>query len=157
MTSLVPRPESPPPGREQQRWRLIRDAMVFQGKLLLDGARDFLLGPIALLASIIGLLSDREHPRRFFDEVIRLGRRSERWINLFGDKEDRASSRVDNLVAHLEEALRQQVEKGGMTRSAKERIDQWIDAIQAQQKRSKDHVEEARQVPKDHQTSNSDS
>jgi len=66
------------------RFRLIRETATLQIKLLADGIRDAVLIPISLLASLIGLLRGGEDCDREYRRVIKLGRRSERWINLFG-------------------------------------------------------------------------
>ena len=55
-----------------------------QIKLLADGMRDAMLIPISLVAAIVGLLRGGDEPEREFRRVIKLGLRSERWINLFG-------------------------------------------------------------------------
>ncbi len=66
------------------RIELIRDAAVLQMKLLVDGLRDAVLIPVSLVAALIGVLRGGEDCGREFRGVIKLGRRSERWINLFG-------------------------------------------------------------------------
>ena len=75
------------PDSDQQnnpRLALARETAIFQIKLLADGIRDALLIPISLVAGALGILRGGEGCDREFREVIRLGRRSERWINLFG-------------------------------------------------------------------------
>lgn len=117
---------------DARRWRLMRDLAVFQGKLFLDGLRDALLMPIALLAGIVGLVSGRDRADNLFYVVLRSGLRMERWINLFGaverrKPEDRA---VDDVVDRVERILRKQASKGGVTQATKERIDAILDSIQ---------------------------
>ena len=63
---------------------LAREAAVLQIKLVVDGFRDALLIPISLVAAIIGIFRGGEDADREFREVLKLGRRTERWINLFG-------------------------------------------------------------------------
>ena len=70
--------------REPSRWALFRDVAVFQGKLIIDGLRDLVLVPVSLAAALIGVLTEPRNPGRRFYSVVALGRRSERWINLFG-------------------------------------------------------------------------
>lgn len=69
------------------RAELVRDTAIFQIKLLADGLRDALLIPMSLVAALIGLLRGGEDCNREFERVIKLGRRSERWINLFGHQQ----------------------------------------------------------------------
>ena len=120
------------------RWTLIRDVAVFQGKLLLDGLRDLLLSPVSIFLAILDLfLGDRGTGRRFYN-LLHLGRQTDHWINLFGDANrvpppeptpysDRS---VDELLVDLEHRVRRDYEKGGVTASAKDGIDKALDAIQ---------------------------
>ncbi len=66
------------------RWTLIRDLAVFQVKLLFDGFRDLLLLPISLIAGFVSLIKGGRTPSSEFYDLLKLGRRSEHWINLFG-------------------------------------------------------------------------
>jgi hypothetical protein len=131
----LPKPtvESPRLSGRERRWRLMGDLLSFQGKLLLDGLRDALLAPVALVAGIIGLISGRDRAHNLFYSVLRGGLRMERWINLFGVVETRKpddGAQVDDVVARVEKILRSQAEKGGVTQATKERIDAILDSIQ---------------------------
>ena len=64
------------------RWQLMRDILVFQLKLLVDGIRDLLMSPISLVAGIGGLLFRRESPERWFEQSLDWGRQTEVWICL---------------------------------------------------------------------------
>ena len=118
------------------RWGLIRDALVFQGKLLLDGVMDLLLGPVSIVAAIIELIRDERRSEPLFYQVLRYGRRFDRWINLFGAVGEEGSrpevDTVDSYVAKLEEALYEQHGAGGLTRNTKEAIDRVLDSLQSQ-------------------------
>lgn len=119
------------------RWTLMRDVTVFQGKLVLDGLRDLLLSPISIAAALIGIIGGGDKPGRQFYDLLYLGKRSEKWINLFGaashvtpptfDKED--SESIDALVDRLETVARRQYEKGGLTQNAKDAVDRALDAV----------------------------
>jgi hypothetical protein len=111
------------------RWQLIRDIWVLQMKLLADAVRDLLLAPLALVAGLIDLLRPGGG---LFDEVLAIGRRTDRWINLFGHEagEDAAEeASIDELAGRLEHKIRQQYEAGGMTASAKDAVDRALDAV----------------------------
>ena len=71
---------------ESPRIKLIREVAVLQLKLLADGLRDAALIPVSLVAAFIGFLRGGDQPDREYRRVIKLGRRSERWINLFGQQ-----------------------------------------------------------------------
>ena len=65
------------------RGRFLRDALVFQGKLALDGLRDLILLPVALAATGIDLIKRKEAPGGRFYDVVHFGKQTEQWINLF--------------------------------------------------------------------------
>ncbi len=117
---------------EPSRWELIRDVLVFQLKVVTDGLRDLLLGPASLVAAILSLLGVGSRRGSLFYEVLRLGRRSERWINLFGavePPEEGDLPSLDSLVGEVERLVVEQVERGGVTASAKDAIDRSLDRI----------------------------
>jgi hypothetical protein len=125
------------PASVPSRWQLIRDLAVFQVKLGVDALRDVALVPISLVAGIIDLLGGNERGSRLFYDVLHMGRRSEDWINLFGEA-DRTPSpiaqepqgqTVDAFVTRVEGMLVEQFERGGMTAAAKEAIDRSLDAF----------------------------
>lgn len=127
-------PKLPAESHYPGRWRLLSDAVTFQVKLAIDGLRDLLLIPISALAALLSLLGVRDSPLEFYN-VVRLGKRTERAINLFAVA-DRDQARpvevttVDRLAQRLEKAVAEQYERGGVTRSAKEAIDQIIDTLE---------------------------
>jgi len=123
------------------RWTMMRDIAVLQVKLVADGLRDFLLVPASLVVGIVSLFSgDDGRPSPHFYRLLRLGKRSERWINLFGaiehaprEASDIAmddDTSIDDLVARLEGYVVEEYRRGGVTSQAKDRIDKALDAIQ---------------------------
>ncbi len=91
------------------RAKLIREAAVLQIKLLADGFRDAVLIPVSLVAALIGLLRGGDEPDREYRRVIKLGRRSERWINLFGCQRPLGKSNpvgsMDDVLGQMESAM----------------------------------------------------
>ena len=69
---------------ETDRWVVIRDIGVLQVKLIVDGLRDLILVPVSLVLGVISLTRTGKETGSEFYELLRLGKRSERWINLFG-------------------------------------------------------------------------
>ena len=122
-----------------KRSELIRNAVVFQLKLMADGFRDLVLMPISLVATFIGLARGGENPQREFHQVIELGRESERWINLFGTHDlpdnTNAIASIDALFTKVEKTLKQQYKASGTSKSAQAEIDEALHAA----------LEEARQ------------
>lgn len=142
----VPAPK--PPADEQSpelspapidRWTLIRDVIALQLKLVIDGMRDALLIPISLIAGLADLAVGGDRGSRYFYDVVHLGKRSERWIDLFAAAERveppqiavsaGEEARVDTLLEKAERALADQVERGGVTAQAKDAIDRALDAV----------------------------
>lgn len=87
------------------RRRLIRDILLLQVKLFADAGRDLLLAPVALGAGLIDLFRPGAG---LFPEVLRIGRVTDRWINLFGHSEpagedepglDQLAQRVEGRIA----------------------------------------------------------
>jgi hypothetical protein len=75
---------------------LLRDLVIFQAKLMLDGAKDVMLSPIAIGAAVWDVvLPGRRVGHRFY-LVMALGERFDRWLNLFGAA-DRADASTDGL------------------------------------------------------------
>lgn len=119
----------------------MRDMAVLQVKLLVDGFRDLVLVPASLFAAIASLVSREDgKPGPQFYHLLVLGKRSERWINLFGaarnspenvaPTETSASTDIDDLVGRVESFVVDEYRRGGITAQAKKRLDQVLGAIQ---------------------------
>ena len=65
------------------RWELVRDALIFQGKLFVDGLREAAMIPLSLVAVVMDVLGIGGRAGRNFYDVVLLGRQTEQWINLF--------------------------------------------------------------------------
>jgi hypothetical protein len=98
------------------RIELIRETAVLQAKLLVDGLRDAILIPVSLVAALVGLLRGGPECNREFRRVIKLGRRSERWINLFGHQRPLSGNPVtgsmDSILDQVENAVVEQYKRG---------------------------------------------
>ena len=119
--------------KPSRRGALVRESALFQLKLLADGLRDFLLVPVSLAATVVGLLRSSEDPEVEFNRVLDLGRQSERWINLFGthDPLDAAgpAGSIDQLVTRAEEILREQSREGGVSENASTALTKALDSL----------------------------
>jgi len=104
---------------QSPRITLIRETATLQLKLIADGFRDAVLIPISLLAALIGLLRGGEDCDREYRRVIKLGRRSERWINLFGHQQPLGLSHpagsMDKILNQVEAVVMDQYKKGRST------------------------------------------
>ena len=118
---------------QNPRWELLRTSLLFQVKLLADGFRDFLLVPVSLVATLVGLLRSGDDPEREFDQVLEVGRKTERWINLFGTHEplDEAgdAGNLDQLVTRAEQILREQARSGDVSDNAAATLEKALAAL----------------------------
>jgi len=116
----------------------LRDAIVFHGKLLLDGVRDFVLFPVSVVAALVDLVKRDEPVGARFYGVIHFARETEQWIDLF-EAADRtpATDRprpnisgpsLDEFVDEFETKLRDQYESGELSESARQKVEQLLAA-----------------------------
>jgi hypothetical protein len=134
-------PLSPSPqANSNDRWKFLRDVVVFQLKMFLDNVRDFALMPIALVAALIDLVYRGEREGALFYKVLRWGSHSEAVIDVYsaiehhdagGFKVGRAYT-VDGVIARLEDVLVREYEKGGTAASIKTAMDRAIDQLHAE-------------------------
>ena len=132
--------EQPPAvDNRPDNWTLIRDAAVLQVKLIVDGLRDFLLVPASLIAAIVSLVKSSDgKPGPEFYQLLDMGKRSERWINLFGARAHSPESEesdgfddmnIDQIVGRVETFVVDEYKRGGITAQAKDGIDKALNAI----------------------------
>lgn len=132
---LVERPDT---RVQPDRWTVVRDAAVFQLKLFLDGIRDLVMMPISLGAAALDVLG--VGTGHLFYDLLRFGRKTEGWINLFGeaDRPEAITSPsgpgVDALVTRMERLVVSEYERGGITASAKDAVDRALDQLTTRRK-----------------------
>lgn len=134
MTSGDPAAPVEPDPASGGRWDLIRDVLVFQLKLILDGLRDLILSPVSMVAGLIDVATggDRRNGGAFYS-LLRFGHRTDGWINLFGAagvREGEEPPVVDDLIGRLESVLARDVEEGGLSAAAKASVDRALDRVQ---------------------------
>ncbi len=123
---------------------LLRDVLKFQLKLLLDALRDILLSPLSLTAAAIDALGKRGGEQSLFYGLLRLGRRTEDWIDLWGAAREPGEPQpenVDALLARVEDLVR---DPGGGVRKAKA-LKRWIE--REQRRRSLASIQPASKLP----------
>jgi len=124
-----------------ERWTLLRDLGVLQVKLIVDGLRDIALVPLSLVAGVISIVSSKDgRPGSQFYHLLAWGKQSEVWINLFGAVKNSpekitqpqpfGDQDIDDIVGRLESFVVDEVNRGGVTSQAKERLDKILDAVQ---------------------------
>lgn len=88
---------------------LAKDVLLFQGKLVLDTLRDFALSPLSLVAALVDFVLSKRQAPRYFRAVMKLGERSEEWIDLWSaarDGESPPRANVEALLSRIEEVVR---------------------------------------------------
>lgn len=88
---------------------LIKSVAILQLKVLLGAGRDLVLGPTALVAALIDLVMLKQQPPHFYRSVLRLGEKSDEWIDVWSDGRDPGDAKrenVDALLARVEEVVR---------------------------------------------------
>jgi hypothetical protein len=131
---------TPPRANSDDRWRFLRDVLVFQLKLFLDNVRGFALMPVSLVAALIDLVSRGEREGALFYKVLRWGSHSEAVIDVYSAIEHHETSdfkisrdyTVDGVIARLEGVLVRECEKGGTAASIKAAMDRAIDQLHAE-------------------------
>jgi len=92
----------------------VRDFMIFQAKLVLDGFGDLVAFNLSIVAIILDLISGRGKRPRLFYSVVRGSERFDKWLNLHGVAErmddadtggglfDGVDPEEDTLVSEIE-------------------------------------------------------
>ena len=128
------------PKHHQGRMELIWTSLFFQVKLVVDGLRDLVLVPVSLIATLFGLVAGGSEPGRYFEQVLRFGRRTETWINLFGHRRGRGTS--DDLISPIKDKVFQEAEANPWLQKAGTTVNRSLDQVnEAVQKRVQDPSE----------------
>lgn len=102
----------------------LRDFIIFQIKLVLDGMKDFLAIWLSTGAIILDIIAGQGKRPRLFYSVVRASERFDRWINLHGVLEEMDATRSDDglfggsragddsFVGRLEKVVRGEEEPG---------------------------------------------
>jgi hypothetical protein len=88
---------------------LVKSVALMQLKLLLGAARDLALSPITLAAAAIDLIRIKTHEPEYFRRTMKIGERTEEWIDLWSAARgpgEPSRENIDALLAHLEQAVR---------------------------------------------------
>ena len=132
----LPETREPP-----DRRMLIRDVLVFQFKLIVDGLRDFFLVPVAFVAGLLSFFNSKDGvPGPQFYHLLQFGKQSEEWIDLFGamrnaPPEVRGSvnfpdESMDQILDRIETFVVDEEKRGGITAQARERLEKALRGFQ---------------------------
>ncbi len=141
---------NPEPSKRKQ---LLRNIVIFQLKLSVDGLRDLVLLPVSLVAAFVGFMRGGDEPERELNQVIEYGRQTEEWINLFGQhgtdaqagtdtqrrgKNSHSLASIDAVFNKVEEALRQSYKSGETSQDTQSEIDEALSAAHEKARKSVD-------------------
>jgi hypothetical protein len=113
-----PKPPLPKPRVVATRQVTLRDFMIFQLKLALDGLKDLVIFNVSIFAMVVDFFSGREERPRWFYSVVRASERFDRWLDLHGAMEridagqsddgffGASEAGSDSLLGELEEMIR---------------------------------------------------
>ena len=123
---------------DASRSALVLRIILFQFKLFADGIRDIVLSPLSMIAGLLGLLFSHSDPHYYFNRLLRLGHRSDRWINLFDNYSSKSPTTnhatIDDLAEKLEATLRNDYNSNGMTAKTVRKLDEIIAEIKNRQR-----------------------
>ena len=83
----------------------LRRLFWFQVKLALDALRDLVFSPLSILAFLADALLRPHREKSYTHALMRLGRHSDRVINLFEEYTDCGEYTVDKTLADVETAV----------------------------------------------------
>jgi len=123
-------PNAPSPeARHVSRLELVWNVVVFQFKLGLDGLRDVLLIPLSIFSAILGLAAGGDEPDRYFKQLLRFGRQTENWLNLFDHPEQGDTS--DDLIRPLQHKVFDHARTSPWLNKASARLNRGLDQLNA--------------------------
>lgn len=129
---------------KHEGWSLIRHVIVFQLKLGLDALRDILMSPVSIVLAVTDIMMANNHQQSYFIRLMRLGKKSDEWINLFDsdipnsesqdnkvteDSEVAVDSNVDFWFTKIEKVIKEHQENGKLSQSGKEKLQQYFGRI----------------------------
>ena len=97
------------PESKRKAVSLVKSVALLQLKLLLGAARDLVLSPVTLTAAAFDLMRIKRHEPEYFRRVMKMGERSEEWIDLWSaarEPGEPSRENIDTLLANLEQAVR---------------------------------------------------
>lgn len=94
------------PNAEVTVKQAFRHLMVFQIKLAADALRDLLMSPISIVVFVVDAIRRPSLEDSWYLQLMLLGRRSDRVINLFDEHKDAGHFTVDEAIEEAERKLR---------------------------------------------------
>ena len=132
----------PVPGAKLEinsRATLIREALVFQLKLAIDGLKDFVLVPVVFIALGLDLAAPGRQYGANLRRVFRMGHRFDRFLDLYkggrgpGEMAPEDAGGFDAHLAGVESFVLDELEKGELSSKAKQALREMLAARQSRE------------------------
>ena len=101
------------------RNKVVRDVLIFQVKLWLEGFKDIVLMPLSLGAAVIDLFFRGGKSRGTLYSVMKLGHRFERWVHLYAALEEKEAKQraarnnsLDDLLNEAADGIEKKATNG---------------------------------------------
>ncbi len=83
-------------------WKALRHLVAFQIKLAADALRDLVMSPLSILVFFLDALRKPTLEDSFYLRLMVVGRRTDRFINLFDEYKDKGHATMDEAIETLE-------------------------------------------------------
>ncbi|GAA0201667.1 hypothetical protein GCM10009123_06220 [Kangiella japonica] len=112
-----------PNNKSSGLWRKTRNLLLLQVKLWIDAIRDFALMPVGLICYLLDLAS-ANNDERYWNKLMKWGRKSDHHINLFQHHsfEEKRSVTIDDVADIVEDVLKTDVKQSQNTQQLVETI-----------------------------------
>lgn len=129
---------SPSQLKIESKGELIREALVFQLKLGIDGLKDVILVPIVFVALALDLMGSTDVNGRNLRRVFRMGHGFDRWLDLYkahrapGESKPEDAGGFDEQFDGVEGLLRRELATGHLSNKAKAALREMLAGDEAQ-------------------------
>ncbi len=82
--------------------RALRHLVAFQIKLAADAVRDFIFSPVSIVVFILDSIRKPSLEDSLYVRLMLMGRRSDRFINLFDEHRDKGERTMDEAIETVE-------------------------------------------------------
>lgn len=97
--------------KKTRRGKAIRQLIMFQVKLALDGLKDMVLLPASLVLGILSILTDRKSPASGLHTTMRWGRKFDDYVGLYSAIDEQPTSQLDGHFERAELSMRERTRK----------------------------------------------
>lgn len=68
--------------------KALRSLIIFQLKLAADALRDLIMSPVSIIVFLMDLVLRPDEQNSHYNELMKFGRKTDRWINLFEEYDE---------------------------------------------------------------------